>query len=140
MAKGDLVTLHGFKPEPAAKDRQQLDKLAELYRAGWLQPPSVRDALEKAGSNPARKDELYTFLVSTGILIKLNEDLYYHSDAYNEALKLLHSHFAAEKQLTLAQFRDITGSSRKYVQALLEHFDQLKLTKRVEDHRVAFKL
>ena len=139
-AKGDLVTLHGFKPEPAAKDRQQLEKLAELYRAGWFQPPSVRDALEKAGSNPARKDELYAFLINTGVLIKLNEDLYYHSAAYKEALKLLRSHFSAEKQLTLAQFRDTTGSSRKYVQALLEHFDQIKLTKRVEDHRVAFKL
>lgn len=139
-AKGDLVTLHGFKPEPAAKDRQQLEKLTELYRAGWFQPPSIRDALEKAGSSSARKDELYTFLISTGILVKLNEDLYYHSDAYNEALMLLRNHFAAESQLTLAQFRDNTGSSRKYAQALLEHFDQIKLTKRVEDHRVAFKL
>jgi selenocysteine-specific elongation factor len=139
-AKGDLVSLYGFKPEPAAKDRQQLEKLAELYRAGWFQPPSIRDALEKAGSSPARKDELYSFLIGAGVLVKINEDLYYHSDAYNEALKLLRSHFAAENQLTLAQFRDTTGSSRKYAQALLEHFDQIKLTKRVEDHRVAFKL
>ncbi len=139
-AKSDLVSLYGFKAEPSAKDKNKLDDLAGLYRTGWFQPPSVRDALEKIDVNQARKDELFNYLVSKDVLIKISEELYFHCDAYNEALTLLRKHFAENEQLTLAQFRDITGSSRKYAQALLEHFDQVKVTRRVEDHRITLKL
>jgi selenocysteine-specific elongation factor len=38
--------------------------------------------------------------------------------------------------MTLAQFRDHFGTSRKYAQATLEHLDRLKFTRRVGDDRV----
>ena len=53
---------------------------------------------------------------------------------------MLRRHFASAETITLAQFRDLTGSSRKIVQPLLEHFDQLKLTRRVGDHRIPVRL
>jgi len=136
----DLVTIYGFKPEPLAGDKKLLDTLEEIYRSAKLQPPSLKDAAEKAGMPMARKDELFGFLQGKGAVVKVSEELYFHSDAYHEALNLLRSHFAENEQLTLAQFRDISGSSRKFVQALLEHFDQAKYTRRVEDYRVPFKL
>ena len=138
--KSDLVTLHGFKPEPLTGDKKIIELLENVYRSGSLQPPSVKDAMEKAGAAITRKDELYNYLQSIGALVKVSEELYFHGDAYNEALSLLRRHFSENEQLTLAQFRDITGTSRKFVQALLEHFDQAKYTRRVEDYRVPFKL
>jgi selenocysteine-specific elongation factor len=138
--KSDLVTIYGFKPEPLPGDIKLLDSLAEIYNLGNLQPPSVKEAMEKAGAATARKDELYNYLQSTGLLVKVSEELYFSKEAYEKALSFLHRHFAKNEKLTLAQFRDITGSSRKFVQALLEHFDQAKITRRVEDHRVPFKL
>jgi selenocysteine-specific elongation factor len=41
-----------------------------------------------------------------------------------------------EGEVTLARFRDELGTSRKYAQALLEHFDGEKLTLRRGDARV----
>ncbi|MDQ2655419.1 MAG: SelB C-terminal domain-containing protein, partial [Chloroflexota bacterium] len=38
--------------------------------------------------------------------------------------------------ITMAQFRDHFGASRKYAQAALEHMDRLKLTRRSGDDRV----
>lgn len=140
VSKGDLVSLYHFKPEPSSEDKKRLDSLAEIYRSGWFQPPAVKDALEKAGADPGRRDELINYLLAQESLIKITEELYFHSDAYDEALNLLRGHFAENETLTLAQFRDITGSSRKFAQALLEHFDQARMTRRVEDHRVALKL
>jgi selenocysteine-specific elongation factor len=40
-------------------------------------------------------------------------------------------------KITVAEARDLLGSSRKYVLALLEQMDEMKLTKRVGDERVA---
>jgi len=138
--KGDLVSRHDYRPEPSASDKALLDRLAKNYLAEGLQPSSIRVALEKAGVKTARQDEMLAYLVESGTLVKVNEELYFYFETYNKAVEMLRCHFKANSTLTLAQYRDLTGSSRKFVQALLEHFDQLKLTRRVEDHRVIFKL
>jgi selenocysteine-specific elongation factor len=38
--------------------------------------------------------------------------------------------------VTLAQVRDMLATSRKYAQALLEHMDETRVTRRVGDERV----
>lgn len=138
--KGDLVSLFDYKVQPSLSDQKQLDALFELYRSGHLQPPSAKDAMEKAGVAITRKDELYNYLQDTGKLVKVSEELFYSQEAFNEALNLLRKHFSANEKITLAEFRDSTGTSRKFAQPLLEHFDQLKYTRRVEDYRVPLKL
>ncbi len=138
--RSDLVSLYHFRPEPSGKEKKQLDSLTEIYRSGWFKPPSLKDALEQAGADPGRRDEFFNYLQSSGILVKINEELYFHNEAYREAIEKMRRHFAVNKTLTLAQFRDLAATSRKYAQALLEHFDQQKFTRRVEDHRVALKL
>ncbi|MEK7368475.1 MAG: SelB C-terminal domain-containing protein, partial [Planctomycetota bacterium] len=40
--------------------------------------------------------------------------------------------------ITAAEFRDLVGTSRKYVIPLLEYFDRIHLTKRVGDKRVLY--
>ena len=138
--RGDLVCRYGYLPAPSESDQALLDKLANNYLAEGLQPSSARAARDKAGAKTVRHDELFAYLVESGTLFKVSEELYFHSEAYKKAVEMLRLHFKANDTLTLAQYRDLTGSSRKFVQALLEYFDQLKLTRRVEDHRVALKL
>lgn len=135
-ARGDMVSLHGYTPTPSVDDQQKLVSLSRIYEQGNLQPPSVREAVERAGVDSRRQEELLAYLVGAGILVKINEELYFHREAYQGAVDLLRRHFESEETLTLAQFRDVSGSSRKYIQLLLEHFDQIKLTRRVGDHRV----
>lgn len=138
--KTDLVTIHGFEPKPSQADQNILEKLESIYRSAYLQPPSAKDALNSAGANTARKEELFNYLLGKGILVKISEDLLFHNEAYEEALNMVRSHFAEKEKLTLAEFRDLSGGTRKFAQALLEHFDQAKLTRRIEDYRTAFKL
>ncbi len=138
--KSDLVSLYSFEPQPSGNDLKVIEKLEQIYSAGRLQPPSVREALEQAGIAVIRRDEFLNYLQGTGKLVKVNEDLYFHRSAYEEAVALLRNHFTGHDRLTLAEFRDLSGSSRKFAQALLEHFDQIKLTRRVEDYRLPFKL
>jgi selenocysteine-specific elongation factor len=42
----------------------------------------------------------------------------------------------AQGPITVAQVRDLFGTSRKYVLALLEHLDDIGVTKRIGDERV----
>ncbi|MGE0543159.1 MAG: SelB C-terminal domain-containing protein [Dehalococcoidia bacterium] len=45
-------------------------------------------------------------------------------------------HLRQEGTITLAQVRDMFSTSRKYAQALLEHLDERRITRRIGDERV----
>jgi selenocysteine-specific elongation factor len=138
--RGELISLHGYQPQPGAGDREKLDRLLGLYRSGGFQPPSLREAMARSGVESGRQEEYLSYLTGQGLLQKINEELYFHRDTYREAVELLRRHFEKAETLTLAQFRDLTRSSRKFIQPLLEHFDQRGLTRRVGDQRVARKI
>jgi selenocysteine-specific elongation factor len=57
--------------------------------------------------------------------------------AYNEMASRILAHLKQNGKITLAEVRDIFGTSRKYAQAVLEQMDEAKLTRRVGDERVA---
>lgn len=140
VLRGELVALDDFVPRPSAEEQARLERLAEVYARARFQPPPVREALDRAGISGRDQDDCYSYLVNSGRLVKINDEFYFHREAYDGALELLRGHFEGAETITLGQFRDITGSSRKIVQPLLEHLDQLKLTRRVGDHRVPLKL
>ena len=48
------------------------------------------------------------------------------------------SHIKAQGKVTLAEVRDLFKTSRKYAQALLEHLDEKKITRRIGDERVLY--
>lgn len=135
--QGDLVSRCNFAPQPSPGDRDKLEQITGIYRqAGWA-PPALQETLASAGVESSRRDEFETYLLFSGELVKISEELYFHRDTYREAVETLSRHFRSSPTLTLAQFRDITGSSRKIIQPLLEHFDRQKITRRVGDYRVA---
>ena len=66
---------------------------------------------------------------------KVGEDLYYEACNLRPSSARISSAMEAAGQLTLAEVRDLLGTSRKYAQALLEHMDSEGLTLRVGDAR-----
>ena len=49
------------------------------------------------------------------------------------------SYFKTHEVLTIADFKEMAGTSRKYAMPLLEYFDQEKITYRVPDGRKLIK-
>ena len=57
----------------------------------------------------------------------------------DQAIKESGRTFSTNDKMALAEFRDMTGSSRKYSMAILEYIDKLGVTRRVENYRVLAK-
>ena len=72
-------------------------------------------------------------------MVKIMADIYLHGDTYHHCLQVLKD-YLQNRSINLAQYRDLLQTSRKYAQALLEHFDSCKYTRRLGDERVAWKL
>ena len=87
----------------------------------------------------ARRPEaavLLAAMADLGQIVRLPDNVVFGAsqlaEIQRETLRLIEENGS----LTLAQFRDHFGSSRKYAQAVLEYFDQQRITRRVGDTRV----
>lgn len=125
-----------FTPEPDSGLKSKLSALELRYRESSLQPPAWSDAAAKAGLNQGQAGEALQYLIRQGVLVKVADELYFHSTALAAARDKLAGFFATRGKITVGEARDILSTSRKYALPLLEFFDREKLTRRVGDVRV----
>lgn len=86
--------------------------------------------------NPQEGEEIRQYLEDTGVMIQMEEDLYFHRDAVARAQGLVREHLEQQGSITSAQARDLLGSSRKFVIPLMEYFDAQGFTLRKGNERV----
>jgi len=97
--------------------------------------PSVAVVAEAVGLAPREVQKIIDALVRQGRLVKVGEDLYYPPERLGALMERLAAAMETAGQMTLAEARDLLGTSRRYAQALLEHMDSEGLTLRVGDAR-----
>jgi selenocysteine-specific elongation factor len=83
--------------------------------------------------------EVLQVMVKDGLLIKVKEDLYFHSNAIEDLRKKLVAFLKDSGEIDTPQFKEMTGVSRKYAIPLIEYFDKTQITVRVGDSRVLRK-
>jgi len=89
-------------------------------------------------SDQIPEPDLLNLLVEQQQVVKVSGDVVFSASAYNEMVAKVTSHIKAQGKVTLAEVRDLFKTSRKYAQALLEHLDEKKITRRVGDERVLY--
>ncbi len=82
--------------------------------------------------------DLLNLLVQRGEVVKVSESVVLAASAYNEIVAKVTDHIKRQGKITLAEVRDMFGTSRKYAQAFLEYLDSKKITRRVGDERVTY--
>jgi selenocysteine-specific elongation factor len=80
--------------------------------------------------------EVLAFLLEQGKVVRTSADVVFTAEAYKDMLDKVVAKLKANGKITLAEVRDMFGTSRKYVQSLLEYLDQQRITRRVGDERV----
>lgn len=107
---------------------------------------ALEQRLRDAGQEPLREDELGELarhlpaLRESGRAVRIGRAMYAHPDAVDAVAELVRGIIAREGSLTLARLRDELGSSRRYTQALLEHLDAARVTRRLPDDRRVLRL
>ena len=94
-------------------------------------PPPLADAAQAAGCPPAG----IRALERAGRIVVLDADLAYASSTYRDVIGTALA-MASTAPLTPAAFRDATGTSRKYVMAILEDLDRRAILRRTPDGHV----
>ena len=63
-------------------------------------------------------------------------DVVFRTSDVKKMTAMLREHLAEHGQITVAETRDLFGTSRRYVLALLEYLDAEGITRREGDYRV----
>lgn len=127
------VNLPGHIPTLGEKEQRLADSIETAYREAGANPPLVSDLERRHG---AIAKDITALLLQKGELVKIEVDLLFHKEVIGSAENVLRDYLAKRGQMTVAEFRDLIGSSRKYVVPLLEYFDKKRVTRRVGDVRV----
>jgi selenocysteine-specific elongation factor len=75
-------------------------------------------------------------LADEGRTVRINDSLHLDRDVVEKVRADLRKHLEGKKEITMAEFRDLARTSRKFAVPLMEFFDSQKLTQRVGDKRV----
>jgi selenocysteine-specific elongation factor len=127
---GGAIRLASHQITFNAKQQQAVDYLLYTFRQEPYTTPSVAQCEEQVGS------EVLSALVEQGDLIKLGDDVIFMTETYDEMVNRVVAHLKEQGTITVAQMRDMFGTSRKYALAFLGHLDEKRITRRVGDERV----
>lgn len=125
---GERVGLAGTEPRPVGPDPALIEAMDRLERALVAPaPPSLSEAARAAACPAAGIRELER----TGRIVIIGDDLAYAASAYLE-LEAKALDLAGRTPLTPAALRDATGTSRKYVMAILTDLDRRGILRRTD--------
>jgi selenocysteine-specific elongation factor len=134
---GDLrrIGRADFKPRLSTNLRKLKDKLVATYQSAGFQPPEPASFAPQAGGNVGHLKDLFDVCVAEGYLARVTDDIYLHVDVEADMRKRVTERLAQGAGLTVAEIRDMLGTTRKYAVPLCEYLDRIGVTRREGDLR-----
>lgn len=133
--QGAYVSGKDFSTTYSRELKGMLEQIGTLYARAGIEAPLTAEVADRfKDKNRAR--QIIADMHKNGRLIKLNPASYMDSRAFEQVVDGLRTHMGKSEGFTLAEFRDMWGTSRKYAVQLLEYTDKKKITKMVGDKRI----
>ncbi len=134
---GDLrrIARTDFKPKLSANLRKLKDKVVAAYEEAAFQPPEPASFANQAGGNAANLKDLFDVCIAEGFLVALGDDVFLHAGAEAEMRRRVAERLASGTGATVAELRDLLGTTRKYAVPFCEYLDRVGVTRRDGDLR-----
>jgi selenocysteine-specific elongation factor len=124
-----------FKPKLSANQRKLKDRIVAAHQASPFQPPEPKEFIPLAGGNAHALKDIYEVAVAEGLLVRINDQLYLAAEAEAEMRRRILARLQQGTGITVAEVRDLLGTTRKYAVPLCEYLDRCGLTRRDGDLR-----
>jgi len=132
---GDLVRLPGLGVVMKDEEAESKKKIEEVFAVAGLKVPALQDVISGLKVDKARAQKIVTLLLRDKVLVKISEELVFHRTALEQLRRQIAGQKTKSPKMDVAQFKELTGVSRKYAIPLLEYLDRERVTRRVGDVR-----
>lgn len=134
------IKLFGFQVTLSKKQKQIYDHLEEICKSYHFRhlPSNVLQML-KDSYGEKEVEGVLRVMIGEGRLIKLNNRRFIHSDAIEDAKKVIRNHIEQTGQVALRESMKLFGVGRPQVQPIFDYLDSIRFTMRIGDYRVLYK-
>jgi selenocysteine-specific elongation factor len=124
--RGAGLATPGWEARLSPAQQADADRFVQSLRDGRYSPPTEH----------LPPEDVLSYLAAQGAVENTGRGVVFDPAVYREMVDRVADHLASHGQITIAEVRDLFGTSRKYAQALLEHLDATKVTRRAGDAHV----
>jgi selenocysteine-specific elongation factor len=129
VERGVLVAKPEHQITLDSSQQAKVQNLKRKFEQNPFSPPGVKESQAEVG------EEVLNALIEMGDFVAVSPDVIFRKQDYDDAVTKIGDALVESGTITLAQVRDLFGTSRKYAQALLEHLDAIGMTTRDGDFR-----
>jgi len=118
--------------ETFSDDEQKiLQNIESLFRERPFNPPKFEEVIEQTAAAPEKVQKILQILIEQERLVRVDNDLFFHSEAIEQARQKLTSFINKEGKLESVKFKYLLDTTRKFAIPLLDYFDRIGVTRRV---------
>ncbi|RMG57787.1 MAG: hypothetical protein D6713_08955, partial [Deltaproteobacteria bacterium] len=128
----------GYLPAVRKEEKTSLEMIARCVESRGVEGPTPAEISRETGIPERDVRNLLGRLVREGRAHRVR-DFYFSAEVVESVAEKVRSHFREKEELTVSEFRQLIGTSRKYAVPLAELLDQLRVTVRKGDVRVLWK-
>lgn len=135
IVEKDLVRLKEFSIALSSNDETLRLKIIDIIGKGGFQPPVKSEIIEALKIDQKQCSDILNILVKENGIVRISDSLYLSVASFENMLSLLKAFFSKKSEMSVAEFRDILKTSRKYALPYLEYLDSNRITLRTGDAR-----
>jgi selenocysteine-specific elongation factor len=135
VADARTVAIEGFEPKLSQGERRLKSELAGSIKAGGFSPPDVAELAASAAARAAVVPELLALLRDEERVVEISPQLYFDFETAVELRRRVVARLSGGAVMTMAELRDLLGTTRKYAVPIGEYLDRTGLTLREGDTR-----
>ncbi|RMG66617.1 MAG: hypothetical protein D6715_06500, partial [Calditrichaeota bacterium] len=130
-----FLRLASFQPTMRARDAELVAFVEQKLAENLMVPPTLQELAQAKGVDLKALKEPLALLRRQGRLIYVSENLHYLPEGLEQIQKRLRAFFQQKETISVPEFKELIGSTRKHAIPLLEYFDRQHITVRQGDVR-----
>ena len=131
VTEGNLIRLASHEIQFSQEEETAKEHLEQLFLEAGMNTPTLSELNTLLPEYTSKVLESTFFaLLNLGQFIKIADNFFVHSTVFEQMSELLIGHLRENETITVAEFREIAQTSRKYAVPFLEYCDSQNLTVR----------
>ena len=127
--EGNLLRLASHEIQFSEEEETAKETLEKLFLEAGINTPTLKELNTLLPEyTPKVLESTFYALLNLGQFVKVADNFFTHSTVFEEVSELLTTHLRENGTITVAEFREIAQTSRKYAVPFLEYCDSQNLT------------
>ena len=136
VKEGNLLRLTSHQIQFSAEAEGVKERIEKALLGAGLNTPSLGELETQFSAHPPQLIRTTFYALSNlGRFIKISDGYFIHADTFEKTLNFLTDYLREHDIITVAEFRELAKTSRKYAVPFLEYCDGQGITVRQDNHR-----